>query len=96
MKYLKVEVSKAYVTDLYIEVPDDFKIDRFNVDEIDLNKAADETTSSMDWEEEPNSVESLSYSEVKEEEAKRYRMFKHVPKPEKTVDSETTPAKTGT
>jgi hypothetical protein len=78
-KFIKIEVTKSYGTDLYVEVPDDFEINAVNIRKIDLNKAAEETCTRSDWQEEENSVEWQSFKPVREAAAKRYRFYQHKP-----------------
>lgn len=78
MKYLKLEVTKEAVTDLYVEVPDDFddKTIMRGVHRKELGQIARDTTDSFDWDEHgwEESLEVHGVAVVDEKEAKQFRV----------------------
>lgn len=74
-KFLRVEVTRTSSTELYIEVPDDFKeADLLRKYQSEVGKLAKETTTDCDWDssEWEDTVEVQSVSAVSEKEAKLY------------------------
>jgi hypothetical protein len=78
-EYLRVEVSRTEVTELYLKVPKGWK--PTGVNSKILGTAAKETTSDMDWDNDgwEDSVEFQGCSPVDEKEALLYKVFEVKP-----------------
>lgn len=78
-KFLRVEVTRTSSTELYIEVPDDFKeSDLLGKYQSEVGKLSSETTNDYDWDtsEWEDTVEVQSIKVVTEEEARLYSVGK--------------------